>query len=853
MRIRSVIRENPFSIRGNLFKLIGAVTVMSALAIGIFYFTSKSALASWFDDNWLYRKAITVTVTSSSSDITNLETLVTVDTSTSGKFQSACQDLRFTNTGGKPLPYYIDSGCGTASTKVWVMVDLVPKNTTTYNMYMYYGNPSATAASDSTRFKLFNGLVGYWTMNESSWAGVAGEVKDSSVNGNHGQAYGNATTTSSGKYSYAGTFDGDGDYVDVGNNSSLNITTNTITLSAWVNPSSFGHSKRIIDKGYTSCGSPWSQYDLRQGQNSEGNNKIGMDLSIGGGWKVLVSNSTLTTGNWYLITGVYDGSQMKIYINGVLDNSQNQTGTIDGYSTNVTIGGGITGGACNNSFPGQIDDTRIYNRALSASEITQLYSNPGNIASYGTAISQPTTSSGSEEAGPGPVAYWKFDDGQGTTAQDSSSSNNDGTISGATWVTEDQCISGKCLSFVGTNSAKVTAGSTVTGVQTVSFWVNPKTTTESIMDFDGGTHKITVASGVVTATGFAGTTVIYVNGKATSTLSANTWSHIEITTTTSFNATSLKIGYDNSTYFNGFIDDVKIYPYARTSAQIKADYNSRGSQIGTSVQIGPQNQWLSQGLVGYWKMDETSGTLSDSSGNSNTGTWNGTGSSHYTAGKFGNGGGFNGTDDYVSLFSSISLNTIHTLSLWRLLVVNQDGTWVGGAFSPQSYFLYDYTPTPGSYKLVYQAAGQGVNVDYTRQISSWEHIVVVRDGLKVRFYINGVLQGSEQTLGANNSLTIDTIGAFSGGSLPANGKVDEVRVYNRALSPKEVSDLYNFAPGPVVQLKMDESKGTSANDTSGQGRTGTLNGNPLWAPGKYGAGVKLDGTGDNVSVSDFAY
>lgn len=40
-------------------------------------------------------------------------------------------------------------------------------------------------------------------------------------------------------------------------------------------------------------------------------------------------------------------------------------------------------------------------------------------------------------------------------------------------------------------------------------------------------------------------------------------------------------------------------------------------------------------------------------------------------------------------------------------------------------------------------------------------------------------------------------------------------------------------------------------DSSGNGRTGTINGNPLWAPGKYGAGLKMDGTGDDIQVSDF--
>ena len=88
---------------------------------------------------------------------------------------------------------------------------------------------------------------------------------------------------------------------------------------------------------------------------------------------------------------------------------------------------------------------------------------------------------------------------------------------------------------------------------------------------------------------------------------------------------------------------------------------------------------------------------------------------------------------------------------------------------------------------------------------------------------------------------------------PLIGLMDETRIYNRALSPKEVRDLYNWAPGPAAYLPMDEGSGTSANDSSGNARTGTLNDGPTWNAGKYGKGIKLDGSNDDVSVPDFGY
>ncbi len=56
---------------------------------------------------------------------------------------------------------------------------------------------------------------------------------------------------------------------------------------------------------------------------------------------------------------------------------------------------------------------------------------------------------GAEETGPGPVGYWTFDEGHGTTAHDESGQGNDGTITGAAWQDESMCVSGKCLYFDG--------------------------------------------------------------------------------------------------------------------------------------------------------------------------------------------------------------------------------------------------------------------------------------------------------------------------------------------------------------------------------------------------------------------
>ncbi len=90
-----------------------------------------------------------------------------------------------------------------------------------------------------------------------------------------------------------------------------------------------------------------------------------------------------------------------------------------------------------------------------------------------------------------------------------------------------------------------------------------------------------------------------------------------------------------------------------------------------------------------------------------------------------------------------------------------------------------------------------------------------------------------------------------GGSGSFQGFLDETRIYNRALSPSEVRQLYNFAPGPIRYYKLDDGSGTAPVDSSGNGVTGSVNGNPVWSQGKYGKGLKLDGTGDSLQIPNF--
>jgi len=226
---------------------------------------------------------------------------------------------------------------------------------------------------------LESGLVGHWDFNE----GYGATLGDSSDFGNDGTIYGNAAWVD-GIEGTAIYLDGINDYIDVGNDDSLN-PENAITISAWFKPISFkGYgSDPIVTKGYTSHIEPYYQYHLSVVGDLYPRGRPGsfaFIVSIGGTrYGVQTPPNTWTAGNWYHIVGTFDGSNFAIYVNGVLeDTSVVTTLSMVDYGKDVYFGkfNNLIGHAQNIEayVPGTIDEIRIYERAFTASEVESLYS-----------------------------------------------------------------------------------------------------------------------------------------------------------------------------------------------------------------------------------------------------------------------------------------------------------------------------------------------------------------------------------------------------------------------------------------------------------------------------------------------
>lgn len=213
-------------------------------------------------------------------------------------------------------------------------------------------------------------LVGEYRMEEPGWNGVVGEVSDTSGSGNDGTARNGADTAintpdpaipgNPGTCRY-GEFDGDDDFARVPHDSSLEMSDrDAVTVSAWVRKASDQSGwVAIAQKSDTS-------YNLQLANGNEPTFTI-----YDGAWNQANAGFGLNTDQWYHLTGTYDGTEVRIYVDGQLEGTATATGQMaDASSFDVGIGENLD--ATGRHFHGQIDEVRIYDQALSETQVASV-------------------------------------------------------------------------------------------------------------------------------------------------------------------------------------------------------------------------------------------------------------------------------------------------------------------------------------------------------------------------------------------------------------------------------------------------------------------------------------------------
>jgi hypothetical protein len=220
-------------------------------------------------------------------------------------------------------------------------------------------------------------------------------------------------------------FNGTSDYINFTTQNNLDPTT-AITIEAWINASAWGAGSAegtIFCKHSNTSASGKSGYVLRAGANGTlsfniAGDSAGLGTSID--WREVLSTSgTLTTNTWTHVAGTFDGTMLKIYVNGVMVNSAPFTGTIFPSPFPPRISRwSDTGQPASRYWHGKIDEIRVWNRALTQTEIADSMNTHIDAA-----------------AQTGLIGYWRINEGTGTSITDETANANTGTITGGTWTT----------------------------------------------------------------------------------------------------------------------------------------------------------------------------------------------------------------------------------------------------------------------------------------------------------------------------------------------------------------------------------------------------------------------------------
>jgi len=256
-----------------------------------------------------------------------------------------------------------------------------------------------------------------------------------------------------------------------------------------------------------------------------------------------------------------------------------------------------------------------------------------------------------------------------------------------------------------------------------------------------------------------------------------------------------KISTSNSVWISGganLIDDTNPIELPESSNLASVKLISDGFQWYKIEQKYISETVASDNLVGWWKFDETNGSVSlDSSGQRNNGTING--AAIIATGKFGYALDFNGSSDYISIATGTGIpinNENYTLSAW----IKSDNSGSRGIIGWGNYGSVNQVNAfrlNSSNQLSNYWWGNDLTVTSVDVTGSWYHVVAKFDGTTREIIVNNVSEGTDTPVDHNVPNTNNfRIGSTNGGEY-FDGLIDDVRVYNRGLTPSEVQSLYN--------------------------------------------------------------
>jgi len=786
------------------------------------------ASADWLD-GWKYRRQLTINSSLVDESLTNFPVLVVLDTSFFDftKAKENGEDIRFTSSDGTTLLAYEierwDKNGGKA--EIWVKIPSVSDISDT-DFFIYYGNPDASDAQSPAN--VWDSCAMVLHMKEAS-----GTRKDSTLNNNDGTP--NAVTKAlSERIDGADSFDGSTSYINVLNSASLNFGTGSFSYSFWFY-SKAGTTQDIIDKKGGTATSTYAGYKLTISSVAE----TGFSAVLGDG----TNNVRLDTGPdsrragnvWAYFTVVVDRAlqTMVIYIDGESRVSASISSIGSVTNTNpLRLGSQTPSGS--RYFNGYLDEVRIYNVARSAAWVKASYNSEKNtLLTYGSEesatpvfsnIAITTTRAGALCEF---QVKWSDPDGLDTCIF---STNNTGIwqnqtvpVSGTeSWANVTLTLNGEPGVTVGyrwyCNDTLGNVGDTdvralvTTGdwQYAMRIWFNNEAGAEDLINFP-------VMVNLTRARG-------------------DFWNHV--------GQTPKDLRFVDSDGVTDLHFEVEYWNYAAQEAIVwvnvpKIDAGSTSDYIYVyygnpsppeSPYFNSPNVWDS-GFKMVQHLEETSGTIYDSTADRNDGTC--VGAVQNAAGKVDGAYQFDGIDDYIWMPHSDSLNlgtSDFTISVWvKYPSTNGDADILrkGNTQDP---------PSPGkNYKLelsdnriagnLYDGTNARVETTEAYGDNNWHFVVFCRQAGTIYLYVDGSLKASQT--GANQDVSNTATFSIGSKNPPVlgdyyEGLIDEVWICNVAHSEEWIKAQYRsmndqfitFNKAPDKPFNPSPAHGSSGIPTS---------------------------------------
>jgi hypothetical protein len=476
---------------------------------------------------------------------------------------------------------------------------------------IHIGNTPATNSSFSIdQGGLNGGLVGYWPLDGNTTSWTTDTTKDVSGNGDSGTLTGMSTTSSpvAGKIGGALNFNGSTSWINFGTPSSLQPAN--VTLSIWIKPTTTVFNWDFF-AGSSGAGAWAGGYHFVTQAASTIEFCLNGYTGAGGTCVSLGSLSNAPAGAWTNLVGTYDGSTIKLYDNGVLFGQTSYSTPISYTAQTFRLG---FGGGAIAFYSGGLDDVRVYNRALSAQEISDLY----NAGQVNVAHSNTTSGIGINA---GLVGYWTFDgptiNWRTNTVADMSGQGNTGTLINMSTTTSPVAGKiGQALSFNGTSNYVQTPNSSSIKPSlpiTISAWIKLKSSPNGSTIFTSDSLPSNYAGYLLKVDSGNTIEVDYGNGGSagagsrqtkvsTGTVSLNAWHHVVaviqgptnmniyidgVNAGGSYSGTGGSLVYSGTTggvgegnvwnntigsFFPGIIDDMRVYSRALSVQEVQELY-----------------------------------------------------------------------------------------------------------------------------------------------------------------------------------------------------------------------------------------------------------------------------------------